>query len=125
MTLPKTSFPKTESLRDAGEFRNLVRNSRALRENGVALYVSPNESAPPRSRLGILVSRKALKRAVDRNRAKRVIREFFRKRKEHFLKPVDLVVRILDGSNLFQENNLENALNSLFCRAKIINEKNN
>jgi len=118
MTSPKTSFPKTERLRRAGEFRNLLR-SRALRENGVALYVSQNESTP-KSRLGILASRKALKRAVDRNRAKRVIREFFRAEKGNFLKPADFVVRILDGSNLFKENNLKNTLKCLFERAKII-----
>jgi ribonuclease P protein component len=122
MTLAKTSFPKTERLRRAGEFKSLLR-SHALRENGVALYVSQSESAP-KSRLGILVSRKALKRAVDRNRAKRVIREFFRLQKENFLKPADLVVRVLDGTNLFQEKNLEDTLNCLFRRAKIIHEKN-
>ena len=121
MTSSKTSFPKTERLRRAAEFRNLVRNSRALREGGIALYVSQNESGT-QNRLGILASRKALKRAVDRNRAKRVIREFFRSQKGNFLKSGDFVIRILDGSNLFQENNLEKALDSLFRRAKIIHE---
>ncbi len=123
MTSSKTSFPKTESLRGAGEFRNLLRHSRTVRENGVTLYVSRNESRP-QSRLGILVSRRALKRAVDRNRAKRLIREFFRTRKGIFLKPVDLVVRIVDGSNLLEGNNLRDILNHLFRRANLIYGEN-
>ena len=123
MTSSKTSFPKTARLRRAGEFRNLVRNSRALREDGVALHVLPNHSIK-QSRLGILVSRKVLKRAVDRNRAKRLIREFFRVEKTNFLKSADIVVRLVDGSNLFKANNLEYILNHLFVRAKLIHEKN-
>ena len=123
MTLSKTSFPKTARLRRAQEFKNLVRNSRAVRENGVALHVLPNNSLG-QSRLGILVSRKVLKRAVDRNRAKRLIREFFRTRKGNFLRSADLVVRLVDGYNLFKENNLEHILNCLFVRAKLLHEKN-
>ena len=123
MTSSKTSFPKTERLRRSAEFRDIVRNSRALREDGVALYVSQNDSNQT-SRLGILVSRRALKRAVDRNRAKRLIREFFRVQKENFLRPADLVVRILDSSNLLKINNLQNVINRLFVRAKMLHEKN-
>lgn len=119
MTPANTSFPKTGRLQRADEFRNLVRNSRVIRENGVALYISRDESML-RSRLGILASRKVLKRAVDRNRAKRVIREFFRTHKEKFARPVDCIVRIVDESNLLMDNNLEKALNSLFRRAKVV-----
>src|SRR3990167_1673216 len=124
MTLSKTSFSKTERLRRSEEFGNLIRNSRTIRENGVTLYVSQNESMP-QSRLGILVSRRAMKRVVDRNRAKRVIREFFRAEKGNFLEHIDLVVRIVDGSNLLERNNLGNILNRLFVRAKLTHEKNN
>jgi ribonuclease P protein component len=123
MTLTNTSFPKTARLRRAEEFRNLVRNSSALREGGVALYVLRKDPAS-RSRLGILVSRRALKRAVDRNRVKRVTRELFRAKKGNFLMPVDMIVRILDGTNLLKENSFKKILNSLFHRAKILNEKN-
>ena len=124
MTLSKTSFPKAERLRRSEEFGNLIRNSRTIRENGVTLYVSQNKSMP-QSRLGILVSRRAMKRAVDRNRAKRVIREFFRTHKEKFSSHFDIIVRVIDSSNLLERNNLGNILNRLFVRAKIIHEKNN
>jgi ribonuclease P protein component len=47
------------------------------------------------ARLGIIVSRKALGHAVDRNRAKRMVRETFRA-VERRLPPADVVVRVRD-----------------------------
>ena len=44
------------------------------------------------ARLGLIVAKRVLKRAVDRNRAKRIIRESFRRRLD--LPPVDVVVRL-------------------------------
>jgi len=46
---------------------------------------------PPR--LGIVASRKALARAIDRNCAKRLVREAFRAA-QHALPPADLVVQV-------------------------------
>ncbi len=45
------------------------------------------------ARLGLVVGKKLLKRAVDRNRVKRVIRDQFRRRRAE-LPAVDLVVRL-------------------------------
>lgn len=46
------------------------------------------------SRLGLIVAKRVLRRAVDRNRAKRVIRESFRKRCD--LPALDIVVRLTE-----------------------------
>ena len=48
------------------------------------------------ARLGLIVAKRVLRRAVDRNRAKRVIRESFRQHGD--LPPLDVVVRLLVGS---------------------------
>ena len=45
------------------------------------------------ARLGMIVGKRVLRRAVDRNRAKRVIREAFRQRPA--MPAVDVVVRVL------------------------------
>jgi ribonuclease P protein component len=118
MTSPK-SFPKTERLRRAEEFRDAIRNSRVFREDGVLLYCSPAKESGI-NRLGILVSRRAIKRATERNRIKRLIREFFRMHKKQFSASFDLIVRILGSDKLLELNNLEIVLNQLFARAGIL-----
>ena len=45
------------------------------------------------ARLGLIVGKKVLRRAVDRNRAKRMIRESFRRQRR--LPAVDIVVRLM------------------------------
>ena len=55
------------------------------------LAARPNTHRTPR--LGLIVAKRALRRAVDRNRAKRVIRESFRQTAT--LPPVDIVVRVV------------------------------
>lgn len=47
----------------------------------------------PHARLGIIIGKKYLRRAVDRNRVRRVIRESFRQSKEK-LKGLDIIVMI-------------------------------
>ena len=46
------------------------------------------------TRLGLIVAKKVLRRAVDRNRAKRVIRESFRRQS---LPALDVVVRLTES----------------------------
>lgn len=69
-------------LRRAAEFNNVFR--RPTRSNDALFSVAARcrpaaemVAAPP-SRLGLAISRKALARAVDRNRIKRIVREVFR-----------------------------------------------
>ena len=119
MTSGQNSFPKDERLKRSEDFRRIVRNSRTVREGGVALYWSAKEMED-KSRFGVLVSRKALRRAVDRNRAKRIAREFFRMNKKFFSQKGDFIIRIVDG-RLLESKNLNTILSELFNRAKILN----
>ncbi len=45
------------------------------------------------ARLGLAIAKKQIRRAVDRNRIKRIIRESFRRQREQ-LPPVDIVVMV-------------------------------
>jgi len=58
--------------------------------------------ARPSARLGLALSKRQLKRAVDRNRIKRLIREVFRHRRNR-LKGIDLV--IMAGPAVLKANN--------------------
>ena len=123
MTVSNTSFPKSERLRRTSEFRAILKNARSIRGNKAILYFS-GKKLQQKSRLGVVISRRVFKLATDRNRAKRVVREFFRSRKANFRGHFDLVVRFIDGSNLFKNNNLEQILTRLFEEANILPPRN-
>ena len=115
MIASENSFSKAERLKQPAEFRGILRNARSIRENGVSLYFLENASTN-KNRLGVVVSKRIFKRAVDRNRVKRITREFFRSNKPKLQANFDFVVKIIDGSKLFDDNNLEKSLNHLFHR---------
>ena len=63
-------------LRDSGEFQHVYRNGK--RYDGVFITVFVLENEALNHRLGVTASKKALGKAVQRNRAKRLLRETFR-----------------------------------------------
>ena len=72
------------------------------------LHYQPRAAGLTEARLGLVVGKKQLKRAIDRNRVKRIIREQFRLARAS-LPAVDLVVRLatkpspLDGKMLAED----------------------
>jgi len=82
------TFSKEERLRKDREFREVFDHGRSLGGSTVAFYFLPNQVGFPRA--GFIVSKKVSKRAVDRNRARRLMREVFRLNK-HRLGPYDLI----------------------------------
>jgi ribonuclease P protein component len=69
----------------------LLASGRGLRRAGVSVQARPNTLGCPR--LGLIIPRRVVARAVDRNRVKRVIREWFR-RNQPQLGSRDILVRL-------------------------------
>lgn len=63
-------------LRDPKEFQHVYRNGKRYDGLFITVFVIDNESR--QHRLGVTASKKALGKAVQRNRAKRLLRETFR-----------------------------------------------
>lgn len=69
-----------KTLRDSREFQNVYSNGKRYEGAFITVFVKENGSSE--HRLGVTASKKALGKAVDRNRAKRLLRETFRLNEE-------------------------------------------
>jgi ribonuclease P protein component len=65
-----------KNLRGSNDFQRVYRTGKRYEGHLLTVFVLPNSLT--NHRLGITASRKALGKAVDRNRAKRLLREAFR-----------------------------------------------
>lgn len=79
VVLPGQRFPRSARLTRPEEFRRVFEQPRRSGERAftVLARVNPAGSAA-RARLGLAISRKCARRACDRNRLKRLVRESFR-----------------------------------------------
>ena len=69
------------NLRGSNDFQLVYKTGKRYEGHLLTVFVLPNSL--PQHRLGITASRKALGKAVDRNRAKRLLREAFRLTRPH------------------------------------------
>jgi ribonuclease P protein component len=79
-----------ERIKDPRDFRRAFDQKRSASDAALVVYGAPNGLAYPR--LGISIGRKKVRRAVARNRIKRLVREAFRLSKGELPAGVDLVV---------------------------------
>lgn len=117
MTAENLIFPKSSRLKKVQDFQQVIRQSSSLRAKGVGLFFRKGEGVS--SRLGIVISKRQVKRAVDRNKFKRMIREFYRLNQPKFGSTYDIVVRIVDGPRVTPEN-LRVTLEQLFKKTEIL-----
>lgn len=75
-TLLDFSLPKENRLRKPSEFRCVYEHGKRFEGRFVTVFLLPSETSF--QRLGITASKKAIGNAVQRNRAKRLLRESFR-----------------------------------------------
>jgi ribonuclease P protein component len=88
---PDRSFPHDYRLASSGDFRRVYRNAWRGRTGPFGWHVRPNGCGHPR--LGLAVPKKVVKKATDRSRVKRLLRESFRHNREG-LPAVDIVVSV-------------------------------
>ncbi len=81
-------FSRDKRLLSADHYKNVFAKAQRFGNHSFTLLVRKNELAHPR--LGMAISKKNAKRAVDRNRIKRIFRESFRNN-QHNLPCVDII----------------------------------
>ena len=87
--MSNAGLPREARLRRPGDFAALRTSSG--RAGGRCFHLRYRENELGHARLGLAISKRVSKRAVERNRIKRLLRESFR-RVRHQLPPVDMMV---------------------------------
>ena len=84
-------FPKTNRILKRGLYRRVYDEGRKFQARYFTAFVLPNSG--PQPRIGITVTRK-IGNSVQRNRARRLVREVFRKNKWLVPSGVDIVINV-------------------------------
>jgi ribonuclease P protein component len=108
-------FRRRERLKGRGEIGAAFKRGRALTCPGVKLFVLPNGLS--HNRLAVTFSRK-FGNAVERNRARRVSREAYRRLAPELRTGYDLVLLVYPGNDRFFTR--KEQLNGLFSRAGLV-----
>lgn len=107
--VPDTRFSPEQRLHTAAEFGRVF--AEPARSSDRYFTVLARSSGRAIARLGLTVSRRAAKRAVDRNKLKRLARESFR---HHALPPCDFVVLARAGADRAPRRELRASLDRHF-----------
>ena len=111
----KYSFPRDNRLITKFDFSNLFNKSRKINQSDLVLIVKPN--AKEHARLGLVVGKKTAKKAVIRNRIKRVIRESFR-HAHNQLKKVDIIVIARKPCEKLNKDKIRESIDKLWERLR-------
>ena len=106
------SFTKSQRLLNAKDFENVFGNTeyRSSHRYGLIL-ATPN--AYQQGRLGLVIAKKHIRLAVERNRIKRLIRESFRQQ-QHQLTGIDAIVLARKGLDQLDNRSIHTLLNQLW-----------
>ncbi len=95
----RATLPKALRLLKSAEFRQAFDGGPQWPSRTLVLWV--RREADARGRVGVVASKRTFRRAVDRNRARRLLREAFRRHRHGLRSDVDLVLlarrRILEA----------------------------
>ncbi|MCL5424594.1 MAG: ribonuclease P protein component [Gammaproteobacteria bacterium] len=112
--MPQQGFPRQLRLLNAGDFSHVFEQA-DLKVHGKGLMALIRLTTRGHPRLGLVVSKKNVKRAVDRNRFKRLVRESIRLRQDH-LPSVDIVVLARRGVQDIDNETLHRQLHGMWKR---------
>jgi ribonuclease P protein component len=107
------AFPRTARLLKPAQFRHVFAGSERVTDRYFTVLGASNSHG--QARLGLAISRRAARRAVARNRIKRVIRDSFRQRRAS-LPAIDIVVMARPVAADVEREELRRALDKLWQR---------
>ncbi|MGI9286824.1 MAG: ribonuclease P protein component [Pseudomonadales bacterium] len=110
--MPAYAFPKTARLCTPTDYQRVFQRAQFKVSSKAVLFLAvPNELSRPR--LGLVIGKKNIRLAVQRNRIKRLVRESFRLR-QHNIPTLDIVVLARRGLDAKENSMIHAELNSLW-----------
>lgn len=110
-------LPKENRLRQEQDFKQVAKAGKAVFSPSLSLKLIKNNS--DLSRFGIIVSTKVSKKAVERNRLKRRLREIIRLNLPRFKKGFDVMVLTRAAAKDFEYLQLKEIMAELFKKANL------
>ena len=108
-------LPKSCLLAKSWEYHKVYESGKRLKGRHFSLIYAPNGRG--QNRLGISVH--GVKRAVRRNRIKRIIREYFRHNRNFLCPPVDVIFAVRQDFEPDSPQEVEQAVNTLLKKSNI------
>ena len=108
-------FPRSARLLTAGDYSQVFKQNKRYSDNYWTILVRRDESRP--TRLGLAIAKKRAKRAVDRNKLKRVVREAFRYQ-QSTLAGLEMVVMNRDAATKASTAELRVSIDALFVKMR-------
>jgi ribonuclease P protein component len=106
-------FTHAQRLLSPADFTRVLKSGKRHANRWFTVIYAPGPV--PRPRLGLTVSRKVSRSAVQRNRIKRLVRESFRKHAST-LPAIDIVVMVRPGAAACENMELANSIETLLLR---------
>jgi ribonuclease P protein component len=117
--MAKNSFGKASRLLGPSQYSSIFKKADYKLSSPTLLILGTKSAISPR--LGVIIAKKNIKGAVQRNRLKRIIRESFRLRQQDF-DTIDMVVLVRPGLDKANNHDVFVQLNRLFD--ELINKLN-
>ncbi|MBX2881897.1 MAG: ribonuclease P protein component [Granulosicoccus sp.] len=111
----RSDFPRSCRLGTKSEFNQVFRSNRRYTDRNWTILVCRSSSS--NSKLGLAIAKKRAKRAVDRNRIKRIAREAFR-HQQSGLNGYHLVIMNRDAAARVCSRELRQSLDNLLNKIK-------
>lgn len=104
------SFPRSARLLTGKDYSQVFKQNKRYSDNYWTILAKRNDSGI--SRLGLAIAKKRAKRAVDRNRIKRIARDAFRNQRKS-LTGLELVVMNRDAATTASKKDLRDSIDRL------------
>lgn len=111
-------LPKENRLKNKKDFEKVFKKGKGCGED--FLYVKFLGNSLKDSRFGFIASTKFSKKAVERNKIKRALREAIKKRLNLIKKGIDVIIIASPGLKKSKEEVLDKKIEKIFKKIKII-----